>query len=140
MNIMEFEPHADTEADLDPSPQGELTLQVSAMPKDTNPDNDIFGGWVVSKMDLAAEITARHIAKGRVATISIHQLNFLRPIDVGDMVSCYTHVTNIGCSSIHIDVEVWVRPSKEREPMKVTEGTFVFVAIDENRRTRRISK
>ena len=108
------------------------------MPRDTNPDNDIFGGWVVSQMDLAAEITARKVAKGRVTTISIHQLSFLRPIEVGDMVSCYTNVTNIGSSSINIDVEVWVRPPEELEPHKVTEGTFVFVAIDKNRRTRRI--
>ncbi len=138
MNTLELESVSDLDADISPSPQGELTLLVPAMPRDTNPDNDIFGGWVVSQMDLAAEITARKVAKGRVTTISIHQLSFLRPIEVGDMVSCYTNVTNIGSSSINIDVEVWVRPPEELEPHKVTEGTFVFVAIDKNRRTRRI--
>ena len=138
MNTMELGSLTDPEADMSPLPQGELTLQVPAMPRDTNPDNDIFGGWVVSQMDLAAEITARRVAKGRVTTISIHQLNFLRPIEVGDMVSCYTDITNIGSSSIYIDVEVWIRQPKEQDPLKVTEGTFVFVAIDQNRRTRRI--
>ncbi|WP_281646741.1 acyl-CoA thioesterase [Parendozoicomonas sp. Alg238-R29] len=124
--------------DINPGPSGELTLQIPAMPRDTNPDNDIFGGWVVSQMDMAAEITARAVAKGRVTTVAIHQLTFLRPIEVGDMVSCYTTVTNVGSSSIHIEVCVWVRTAKEQEPQKVTEGTFVFVAIDENRRTRRV--
>ncbi|CAM3479176.1 acyl-CoA thioesterase [Parendozoicomonas haliclonae] len=138
MEVLEYEATTDAESDALPAPQGELTLQIPAMPRDTNPDNDIFGGWVVSQMDLAAEITARRVAKGRVTTISIHQLNFLRPIEVGDMVSCYTNVTNIGGSSIHIDVEVWVQPPAEQVPHKVTDGTFVFVAIDANRRTRRI--
>ena len=142
-----FETEADTveldsvdtlDADLYPTPNGELALQIPAMPRDTNPDNDIFGGWVVSQMDLAAEITARKVAKGRVTTVSIHQLTFLRPIEVGDMVSCYTNVTNVGSSSVHIDVEVWVRSASDQEPNKVTEGTFVFVAIDKTRRTRRI--
>lgn len=135
---LELDQIHDLDADINPSPNGELALQIPAMPRDTNPDNDIFGGWVVSQMDLAAEITARKVAKGRVTTVSIHQLTFLRPIEVGDMVSCYTNVTNVGSSSVHIDVEVWVRSTADQEPNKVTEGTFVFVAIDKNRRTRRI--
>ncbi|MCL6268398.1 acyl-CoA thioesterase [Sansalvadorimonas sp. 2012CJ34-2] len=136
MDILELE--LDKEVDLNPEPQGELTLQVAALPKDTNQDRDILGGWVVSQMDLAAEVTARKIADGRVATVAIHQLTFIRPIEVGDMVCCYTNVTSIGSSSIHIDVEVWVRPAAGQHSHKVTEGTFVFVAIDDNRRTRRI--
>ena len=139
MTIAELQADLLPDSDHNPAPQGELALQVPAMPRDTNPDNDIFGGWVVSQMDLAAEITARKVARGRVATVSIHQLTFMRPIEVGDMVSCYTDVTNIGASSVHIDVEVWIRGPADAELHKVTEGTFVFVAIDEDRRTRRIN-
>lgn len=119
-----------------PCPSGELALQTIAMPADANADGDIFGGWLVSQMDLAGAVTANRLARGRVATVAIDSMVFLRPVAVGSVVSCHTHVLSIGRSSIAIRVEVWARHHSDSEPRKVTEGQFTFVAIDENRRTR----
>jgi acyl-CoA thioesterase YciA len=128
------------EADIDdtPTPRGELTLQVLAMPKDTNSAGDIFGGWLVSQMDLAAMITATRIANGRAATVAINGMAFYMPVHVGSVVSCYAEVVDIGRSSIRVSVEVWITRPLQSEKMKVTEGEFVFVAIDEKGRTRPI--
>ncbi len=119
-----------------PSPNGELALQTIAMPADANADGDIFGGWLVSQMDLAGAVTANRLARGRVATVAIDSMVFLRPVAVGSVISCYTDVLNIGRSSMTLLVEVWARHHSDREARKVTEGQFTFVAIDENRRTR----
>lgn len=117
-----------------PKPRGELAIQTLAMPADTNSSGDIFGGWLMSQMDLAGAITAARRANGRVATVAVDGMAFLRPVQVGSTVSCYTSIQEVGHSSIRINVEVWVNPHKD--PAKVTEGEFVFVAIDENGRTR----
>jgi len=122
----------------DPTPNGELALQTIAMPSDTNPNGDIFGGWLVSQMDLAGYITAGRVAQGRVATVSIDRMSFLVPVAVGSVVSCYTDVTHIGRSSIHITVEVWAAESSSLDQSKVTEGNFIFVAINANGKTRPI--
>jgi len=119
-------------------PQGELALQTVAMPKDTNANGDIFGGWLLSQMDIAGMITASDMAKGRVATVAIDGMAFLTPVHVGAVVSCYCDVLEVGRSSIRIVVEVWIASLHDGEPLKVTEGEFVFVAIDENGRTRTI--
>lgn len=119
-----------------PTPNGELALQTIAMPADANADGDIFGGWLVSQMDLAGAVTANRLARGRVATVAVDSMVFLRPVAVGSVISCYTDVLNIGRSSITILVEVWAQHHADREARKVTEGQFIFVAIDENRRTR----
>lgn len=119
-----------------PTPTGELALQTIAMPADANADGDIFGGWLVSQMDLAGAVTANRLARGRVATVAIDSMVFLRPVAVGSVISCYTEVLNIGRSSITILVEVWAQHHSDREARKVTEGQFTFVAIDESRRTR----
>jgi len=131
---------AQTMNDIDstPVPQGELALQTVAMPKDTNPSGDIFGGWLLSRMDIAGMITAGDVANGRVATVAIDGMAFLTPVHVGAVVSCYCDVLEIGRSSIRIIVEVWINSPHDGEPLKVTEGEFVFVAIDENGRTRTI--
>ena len=121
--------------DSTPIPQGELALQTVAMPKDTNPNGDIFGGWLLSKMDIAGMITAVDVAAGRVA---IDGMAFLTPVQVGAVVSCYCDVLEVGRSSIRIIVEVWINSPRDGGPLKVTEGEFVFVAIDENGRTRTI--
>lgn len=123
-----------------PSPQGELALQTVAMPADTNADGDIFGGWLVSQMDLAGAITAHRKAKGRTATVAIDSMVFLRPVAVGSTVSCYTKILEVGRSSMSINVEVWARHSTDLEHKKVTEGRFTFVAIDQNRRTRPVPR
>lgn len=121
-----------------PAPRGELALQTVAMPADTNPSGDIFGGWLVSQMDLAAAIAAIKIARGRVATVAINSMSFLTPVHVGAVVSCYTEIPEVRFSSIKINVEVWINHKQSFEPLKVTEGEFIFVSIDDNGRTRKI--
>ena len=125
--------------DANPLPQGDLALQTIAMPRDTNANGDIFGGWLVSQMDLAGSITAGEVAGGRIATVAVEGMVFLTPVHVGAVVSCYCDVIDIGRSSVRIMVEVWIRSRHDGEPIKVTEGTFIYVAIDTNRRTRPIT-
>lgn len=122
------------------SPEMYLTMRAIAMPKDTNPNGDIFGGWLVSQMDLAASSVATHRSGGRTATVAINSLTFHKPVFVGDDVSCYTEIEKIGNTSITIRVEAWVRRAKTRQMIKVTQGTFVFVAIDQDNKPRHIPK
>lgn len=127
------------DVDLDPQPVGELALQTLAMPKDTNANGDIFGGWLVSQMDLAAGIATKQVTRGRSATVAIKNVSFLYPVSVGSIVSCYAEIVEIGRSSMQINIEVWIANSiTQHGQRKVAEGLFVFVAIDENGRTRRI--
>ena len=123
-----------------PQPSGDLALQTIAMPKDTNANGDIFGGWLLSQMDLAGSIAAGRVAHGRVSTVAIDRMSFMVPVKVGAVVTCYTRVLATGRSSIQVQVEVWssMRHWRAGDPLpsKVTEGTFVFVAIDDNGRTR----
>ena len=123
-----------------PQPRGELTLQTIAMPKDTNANGDIFGGWMLSQMDLGSAILAQRIAKGRVATIAISEMAFLRSVPVGSVVSCYCDLIKVGSSSMTINVEVWINLESTNEPVKVTEGGFVFVALDDKGKTRTVPK
>lgn len=130
-----------TNINANPLPNGELSLQTVAMPKDTNARGDIFGGWLLSQMDLAASVAAQKIAQGRVATVAIDDMSFLVPVSVGAVISCYTEITKVGRSSIQVLVEVWMSDlGLHKELTKVTEGSFVFVAIDENGLTRPIEK
>lgn len=121
-------------------PRGEITIQTLAMPSDTNANGDIFGGWLVSQMDLAAGVLAKKAAKGRVATVAINSMTFLKPVHVGDVVSCYVEMIKQGNSSMTIAVEVWAESIGRQEKYRVTEGIFVFVAIDEHGHSRPISK
>lgn len=113
-----------------------LTLRVIAMPRDTNPSGDIFGGWLVSIMDMAGGTIAIHEAKGRVVLAAIDKMSFLRPVFVGDEVSCYGHIVKIGNTSMQVSIESWVRRHKDGVIHKVTEGLFTFVAIDDERKPR----
>lgn len=122
------------------SPHLHLAIRTIAMPRDTNPNGDIFGGWLVSQMDLAAGTIAVQRSRGRATTVAINSLTFYKPVFVGDDVSCYTEIEKIGNTSITIRVEVWAHRARSGEKVKVTEGTFVFVAIDENNRPRQIPK
>lgn len=127
--------------DEDPIPSGTLTLQTLTMPADTNPNGDIFGGWLMSQMDLAGAILARDFAQGRVTTVAVGGMTFLRPVPVGATVSCYAEAIETGRSSIRTLVEVWIRTPNGNESMeKVTEGEFVYVAIDDNGRTRPLKR
>ena len=129
-----------TAIDANPLPQGELALQAVAMPADTNPHGDIFGGWLMSQMDLAGYVTACDVAGGRVATVAVDGMSFLTPVHVGAVVSCYCDILDIGRSSVRVMVEVWINSRHDGEPIKVTEGTFVYVAIDPDKRTRPIEQ
>jgi acyl-CoA thioesterase YciA len=119
-------------------PRGELALRTLAMPADTNPVGDIFGGWIMSLMDLAAGMTAASEAKGRVATAAVSNLSFLRPVKVGDVVCCYAEVRRIGRSSITLGVEAWVLRGGREERFKVTAAEFVLVAVDAAGRPRAV--
>lgn len=117
-------------------PNGELTLRTLAMPADANSSGDIFGGWVLSQMDLAAGITAGSRARGRVATIAIDGMKFLRPVRIGDVLCVYSVIERVGSTSMGIRLEAWALRSGHGEREKVTEGLFSFVAIDEDGRPR----
>ncbi len=125
--------------DLDPTPSGVLALQTLSMPSDTNPNGDIFAGWLVAQMDIAGAIVAQEMARGRVTTVAVGSMAFLRPVPVGATVSCYVDILDTGRSSIQARVEVWQKVLETGEIMKVTEGEFVYVAIDNNGRTRPIA-
>jgi len=117
-------------------PHGEPALRAIAMPADTNPAGDIFGGWLLSQMDLAAGTTGHHRARGRVVTVSIEAMTFQKPVKVGDEVSCYTEITKIGRTSMTICVQAWRRPSEGGAQTKVTEGVFAYVAVGPDGRPR----
>ena len=126
---------------IESSPTGELTLQTLAMPRDTNANGDIFGGWLVSQMDLAAGIAMKRLAQGRSATVAIKNVNFINPVSVGSTVSCYADIREIGNSSAQINIEVWIyNPSPNDKQCKVADGLFVFVAIDNDGKARRIPR
>jgi acyl-CoA thioesterase YciA len=115
-----------------PVPVGELSLRTVAMPADTNPAGDIFGGWIMSLMDLAAGVTAGTRAKGRVATAAVSNLSFLQPVKVGDVVCVYTAITKTGRTSITVGVEAYVLRRNQGERVRVTAGEFVLVAVDDH--------
>jgi acyl-CoA thioesterase YciA len=106
------------------------------MPADANANGDIFGGWVLSQMDMAGGVVAAQRARGRVATVAITAMTFHQPVLVGDEVSCYGEVTKVGRTSIAVTIESWVRRGLSAERIKVTEGLFTFVAIGIDRRPR----
>ena len=112
------------------TPQGELVIQTIAMPKDTNPNGDIFGGWLMSQMDLGSGILAAKTAKARVVTVAMEGMSFLEPVRVGDTVACYARVEKIGRTSMKIPVEVWVRRYMHGQLIRVTRGVFTYVAVD----------
>ena len=117
-------------------PQGELTVRTSARPADTNANGDIFGGWVMSQMDIAGGIAALERAEGRVVTVAVDAMHFIRPVHVGDILCVYTQVEGVGRTSMRIKVEAWARRFETREREKVTDATFTFVAIDKEGRPR----
>lgn len=120
---------------------GELAIRTLAMPADANPAGDIFGGWLISQMDIAGGITAGARAQGRVATIAVTGFTFHKPVLIGDVVCCYADIQRIGRTSITIGVETWVlRQHKPDDCTKVTEGVFTYVAIDNDGDPRLVPK
>ena len=122
-------------------PTGNWLYRPSLYPSDTNQDGDIHGGWLACQMDMAAHLACSKVARGKVATVAIEHISFLSPISIGSVVGCYTKIKGVGRSSTRVFVEAWVsHVVKGEEWTKVAEGLFVFVAIDDNGRTRAIPK
>ena len=120
----------------DSAPQGELMIRTVAMPADTNANGDIFGGWVMSQMDLAGGIAGVDRARGRVVTVAVDGMTFIRPVKVGDVLCVYAALERVGRTSMRIKVEAWARRFRTAERDKVTAATFTFVAIDDEGRPR----
>lgn len=118
-------------------PAGEPAIRTVAMPADTNPNGDIFGGWLMAQMDIAGSVAAVRRAKGRVATVAVAGMSFHKPVLVGDLVSCYAAIAKIGRTSMTITVETWI-DRRSGESYQVTEGTFVYVALDDQGRPRAV--
>jgi acyl-CoA thioesterase YciA len=124
--------------DIANRPHQHLAIRTIAMPKDTNPRGDVFGGWLVSQMDLAAGTIASIRSKGRAVTVAIDGLVFHKPVFIGDEISCYVEVIKVGRTSIKLKVEAWVRRALSNDTLNVTEGIFTFVAIDAQGRPREV--
>lgn len=115
----------------------EPTIRVLAMPTDTNAAGDIFGGWIMSQVDIAGSITAFRRARGRVVTVAVNSFEFHQPVFVGDLISCYAEVIRIGRTSLAVKVEVYAERNRQQEEcIKVTEAVLTFVAVDEQRKPR----
>ena len=119
-------------------PKGSLTIRTLAMPADTNPAGDIFGGWVMSQMDIAGAIAAVERSGGRVVTVAVEAMTFIAPVKVGDILCVYTTVERVGTTSITISMEAWARRNRIADRVKVTDGRFVYVALGEDGAKRRI--
>jgi acyl-CoA thioesterase YciA len=117
-------------------PRGDLTVRTSAMPADTNANGDIFGGWVMSQMDQAGGIAGVDRAQGRVVTVAVDAMTFIRPVRVGDVLCVYTRISGVGRTSMKIAVEAWARRFRTQTREKVTDATFTFVAVDDEGRPR----
>lgn len=125
--------HIDTDG-----PTGVLTIRTLAMPADTNPAGDIFGGWVMSQMDIAGAIAAVERAQGRVVTVAVEAMTFIAPVKVGDILCVYTTIERVGTTSITVAMEAWARRDRLAERQKVTDGRFVYVALTQDGQKRPI--
>ncbi|WP_257279991.1 MULTISPECIES: acyl-CoA thioester hydrolase YciA [unclassified Endozoicomonas] len=122
-------------------PRGELMLRTLAMPTDTNPNGDIFGGWLMSQMDIAGGIAAKQRSHCRVSTVAVESMSFHHPVNVGDVVCCYAEVIHVGTTSMRIKLEVWIKNMPfHQQHIKVTEGIFTFVAIDKHGRPQPVDR
>ncbi len=122
------------------APHGELVIRTIAMPAYTNSNGDIFGGWLVSQMDLGGAICARNLARSRVTTVAIDAMVFHNPVYVGDIVNCHATLVKVGRTSLKIDVEAWVQRAKDGSLVRVTEGIITYVAIDDNGRPQPVHR
>jgi len=117
------------------------TIRMLAMPTDTNAAGDIFGGWIMSQVDIAGSVVAHQAAKGRVVTVAVNSFVFHKPVFVGDVISCFAEVSKIGNTSLTVYVEVFAERNRQKEEcVKVTEATLTYVAVDENRKPRPVPR
>lgn len=121
-------------------PGMELTLRTLAMPADANPSGDIFGGWVMSQMDLAAAVRANERARGRTATVAVHEIVFRKPVKVGDTLCVYTSIEKVGRTSVTLKIEAWARRHFDHTRELVTDAVFVMVALDSEGRPRPVDQ
>ena len=122
-------------------PKGrEVALRVVPMPSDANYTGDIFGGWIMSQVDIAGSIPALRLARGRIATVAVNSFTFKQPVLIGDLVSFYADIVRVGRTSITVDVEVYVERRTLNEVVKVTEATLTYVAVDDQRRPRPVNQ
>jgi acyl-CoA thioesterase YciA len=121
-------------------PRGDLALRTLAMPADTNPEGDIFGGWLLSQMDIAGGMVTHHFSKGRVATIAIDSMVFHQPVKVGDTLCCYADIEKVGHSSMTLRIQAWIIREAGGDRVKVTEGLFTYVAIGADGRPRPVTQ
>ncbi len=126
-------------SDTQQEPRGQLTVRVMAMPANTNANGDIFGGWVLSQMDIAGGIATSELAKGRTVTLKLDGMTFHRPVRVGDTLCVYTEIERVGTTSMQVHIEAWARRFLTHAREMVTDATFIFVAIDDNGRPRPVS-
>ena len=127
--------------DLSTEPKGELVIRTLAMPADTNPSGDIFGGWLLCQMDIGGGIAARGIVEDRVTTVAVTSMRFWRPVHVGDTVCVHAELLNIGNTSLTFRITAWaVEPYRNKKRRLVTEAEFTYVSIDENGKPVPISK
>lgn len=132
-------------AEQKPGIRGKLILRTLAMPADTNPAGDIFGGWIMAQMDIAGGILAREMTCSRVVTVAAESIAFIKPVHVGDVVCCYGEMVRIGTTSITIDLEVWVKPAldkpvEEIAELQVTKAAFTYVAVDSDGKKQPIKR
>ena len=120
------------------APTGALTIRTLAMPADTNPAGDIFGGWVMSQMDIAGAIAAGERAQGRVVTIAVEAMSFIAPVKVGDILCVYTTIERVGTTSLTVGIEAWARRNRLAERQQVTRGRYVYVALGEDGQKRAV--
>jgi acyl-CoA thioesterase YciA len=122
-------------------PKGrEVVLRVVPMPSDANYTGDIFGGWIMSQVDVAGSIPALRLARGRIATVAVNSFTFKQPVMIGDLVSFYADIVRVGRTSITVDVEVYAQRRTLHEAVKVTEATLTYVAVDDERRPRPVNQ
>ena len=130
--------HAPLNMELEPS--GELCIRTLAMPADTNQNGDIFGGWLLSQMDLGGGVFASKKAKSRTVTVAIEAMNFRKPVFIGDLVSVHANLVRVGKTSITVQLEAWVLRRKEMQSILVTDGNFTYVSIDDQGRPQPIKQ
>ena len=126
------ETHVHVPAATETEPRGDLCIRTLAMPADTNANGDIFGGWLLSQMDVGGGVFASKTAKSRTVTVAIEAMNFRKPVYVGDLVSVHANLVKIGRTSITVHLEAWVLRRREQRSILVTDGNFTYVSIDDH--------